>query len=101
MAGFLIRRLLWAFATVVLTACFAYGLIRLLRPETYGGGESLLVGTWHDVDDKLLHFTFGDPEIKEMWRDGLWADVLTGQTASPRSSLRRRRSRASPKRTTS
>jgi peptide/nickel transport system permease protein len=74
--GFLFRRLLWAVVTVVLTACFAYGLIRVLRPETYGGGENLFVGTWHDVDRAVFHLTLGDPELREMWLDGLWADVF-------------------------
>ena len=76
MLGYLVRRLLWAAATVVLTACFAYGLIRLLRPETYGGGENLFVGTWHDVDRAIFHLTLGDPELREMWLEGLWADVF-------------------------
>ena len=75
MAGVLLRRLAWAVATVVLTACFAYGLIRLLRPETYGGGENLFVGTWHDVDRAVFHLTLGDPYLRELWLDGLWADV--------------------------
>ena len=61
---------------MVLTAGFAYGLIRLLRPETYGGGENLFVGTWHDVDRAVFHLTLGDPEIRETWLDGLWADVF-------------------------
>jgi peptide/nickel transport system permease protein len=74
--GYIVRRLLWAVATIVLTACFAYGLIRLLRPEDYGGGENLFVGTWHDVDRAVLHLTLGDPELREMWLDGLWADVF-------------------------
>jgi peptide/nickel transport system permease protein len=75
-AAYLVRRLLWAVATIVLTACFAYGLIRLLRPETYGGGENLFVGTWHDVDRAVFHLTLGDPEIRDTWLDGLWADVF-------------------------
>jgi peptide/nickel transport system permease protein len=74
--GFLVRRLLWAAATIVLTACFAYGLIRLLRPETYGYGENLFVGTWHDVDRAVFHLTLGDPELREMWLEGFWADVF-------------------------
>jgi peptide/nickel transport system permease protein len=74
--GYLARRLLWAAATVILTACFAYGLIRLLRPETYGGGENLFVGTWHDVDRAVFHLMLGDPELRELWLDGLWADVF-------------------------
>jgi len=70
MLGYIARRLLWGVATIVLTACFAYGLIRLLRPETYGGGENLFVGTWHDVDRAVFHLTLGDPELREMWLDG-------------------------------
>ena len=35
MLGYLVRRLLWAAGTVVLTAFFAYGVIRLLRPDRY------------------------------------------------------------------
>ncbi len=35
---------------MVLTAFFAYGIIRLLRPDDYGGGLGLLAGTWQDVD---------------------------------------------------
>ena len=76
MLGYLVRRLLWAVATIVLTACFAYGLIRLLRPEAYGGGENLFVGTWHDVDRAVFHLTLGDPELREKWLAGLWADVF-------------------------
>jgi peptide/nickel transport system permease protein len=74
--GFLVRRLLWAVATIVLTACFAYGMIRLLRPEDYGGGENLFVGTWHDVDRAVFHLTLGDPGLRDMWLDGLWVDVF-------------------------
>ena len=43
-AGWLLRRFLWAVGTLVLTAFFAYGLIRLLRPELYPG-ESVVGGT--------------------------------------------------------
>ena len=76
MVGFLARRVIYAVLTVIATAFFAYGLIRLLRPETFGGGENLFVGTWHDVEGKVLNLSFGDPELKEMWLDGLWADVF-------------------------
>jgi peptide/nickel transport system permease protein len=74
--GYVARRLLWGVATIVLTACFAYGLIRLLRPENYGGGENLFIGTWHDVDRAVFQLTLGDPELREMWLEGLWADVF-------------------------
>jgi peptide/nickel transport system permease protein len=62
--------------TLILTACFAFGIIRLLRPELYGG-QNLFAGTWMDVKDALLHLTVGgDPSIKEAWLDGLWADLF-------------------------
>ena len=75
MLGYIVRRVLWGVATVVLTAFFAYGLIRLLRPETYGG-EGLLSGTWRDVDRSVFHLTLGDPELRELWLDGMWADIF-------------------------
>ena len=69
------RRIVFAAVTVFLTGCFAYGMIRLLRPETYGGGQNLFVGTWEDVNRELLHLGMGGPELKREWLDGLWADV--------------------------
>ena len=38
------RRLVWAAATVVLTAFFAYGIIRVLRPDRYPPGASVVAG---------------------------------------------------------
>jgi peptide/nickel transport system permease protein len=73
--GYLVRRLLWAAATVVLTAFFAYGIIRLLRPDRYPPGESVLGGTWRDVEDALFHLTLGDPEIHAEWMRGIAADL--------------------------
>lgn len=75
MLAFLVRRVLWGVATVFLTACFAYGIIRLLRPGQYGSGP-LITGTWQDVNRSLLHLTLGDPFIKDEWRRGLWADLF-------------------------
>ena len=75
MFAFLVRRFLWGIATVFITACFAYGVIRLLRPGQYGSG-GLITGTWQDVDRSLLHLTLGDPFIKEEWLRGLWADLF-------------------------
>jgi peptide/nickel transport system permease protein len=72
---FLLRRLLFAAGTLFLTACFAYGMIRLLRPETYGGGQNLVAGTWQDVNQALLHLGMGGPDLKREWRAGLWADI--------------------------
>ena len=74
MAGYIVRRLLWAAGTVVLTAFFAYGVIRLLRPELHPG-ESVLAGTWRDVNRALFHLTLGDPEIHAKWIDGIAADL--------------------------
>ena len=82
MLGFLVRRLLWAAVTVVLTAFFAYGIIRVLRPELYGD-EATLGGLWSDVSRALLHLDlgescmfFGCPPLKRMWLDGIWADLF-------------------------
>ena len=79
MAGFLVRRLLFAAGTVLLTAFFAYGVIRLLRPERTPG-EPVLAGTWDDVEREFLHLGMGGPDIKELWIEGYWADLflLTG-----------------------
>jgi len=79
---YLLRRLLFAAGTVVVTAFFAYGLIRVLRPELYEG-QPLLGGVWHDVDRALLHFDlgescmfFGCPPLRRMLLDGIWADLF-------------------------
>jgi peptide/nickel transport system permease protein len=78
----LVRRLLIAAGTVVLTAFFAYGTIRLLRPELYRG-EALVPGLWSDVERALLHLDLGEscmfvgcPPLKRMWLDGVWADLF-------------------------
>ena len=82
MLGFLVRRLLYGVATLVITAFFAYGIIRLLRPELYPG-EATLGGLWSDVTGALLHLDlgescmfFGCPPLKRMWLDGIWADLF-------------------------
>ena len=76
MLPFLVRRVLWGALTLVLTAFFAFGMIRVLRPELYGG-QSVLAGTWLDVRDALLHLSIGgDPSYKEEWLDGMWADLF-------------------------
>jgi hypothetical protein len=59
--GFLARRLLFAVGTLVLTAFFAYGTIRVLRPELYAGQE-LADGLWTDVTVSL------DPRIRSRGR---------------------------------
>jgi peptide/nickel transport system permease protein len=80
--GFLVRRLFYAVMTVIATAFFAYGIIRVLRPELYPG-EATLGGLWGDVSRALLHLDLGEscmfvgcPPLKRMWLDGLWADLF-------------------------
>jgi peptide/nickel transport system permease protein len=80
--AFLARRLLFAALTLVLTAFFAYGTIRLLRPEQFPG-EALVGGTLHEVSRALLHLDFGGscmfagcPSLRRMWVDGIWADLF-------------------------
>jgi peptide/nickel transport system permease protein len=80
--AFLVRRMLFAAGTLVLTAFFAYGTIRVLRPELYEG-QGLSQGVWTDVTNALLHLDlgrscmfFGCPPLKRMWLDGIWADLF-------------------------
>ena len=82
MLAFLVRRVLFAAGTLVLTAFFAYGTIRVLRPELYEG-QGLSSGIVHDVTGALLHLDlgescmfFGCPPLKRMWLDGVWADLF-------------------------
>jgi peptide/nickel transport system permease protein len=76
MLTFLVKRVLWGVGTLILTAFFAFGMIRLLRPELYGG-ESVITGTWMDVKEALLHLTIdGDPSYREDWKDGMWPDLF-------------------------
>jgi peptide/nickel transport system permease protein len=74
-AGFLVRRLLWAAATVILTAFFAYGIIRLLRPDRYPPGASIITGTWDDVEDALFRFSLGEQYVHEEFVRGYAADL--------------------------
>ncbi len=76
------RRLVFAVLTVIATAFFAYGIIRILRPELYPG-QATLTGLWHDVSRALLHLDlgescmfFGCPPLKRIWLDGVWADLF-------------------------
>jgi hypothetical protein len=60
MLAFLARRVLFGGLTVLLTAVFAFGIIRLLRPELYGG-QNLVAGTWQLGDLAIMRF---DPRIR-------------------------------------
>jgi len=80
--AFLLRRLLYAAGTLLLTAFFAYGTMRWLRPEQYPG-QATVADLLSDVDRALLHFDFGGacmfagcPPIRRLWLDGIWADLL-------------------------
>jgi peptide/nickel transport system permease protein len=80
--AFLVRRLFFAAGTVILTAFFAYGTMRFLRPEQYPG-QATVADLLSDVERALLHFDFGGacmfpgcPSIKGLWLDGIWADLL-------------------------
>ena len=82
MLAFLLRRLLYAAGTLILTAFFAYGTMRFLRPEQYPG-QATVPDLFSDVDRALLHFDFGGacmfagcPPVKRLWLDGIWADLL-------------------------
>jgi peptide/nickel transport system permease protein len=72
---FLVRRLLWAAGTIVLTAFFAYGMIRVLRPDRYPPGEGVLSGTWRDVEDALFNFSLGEDYVHEEFVRGFAADL--------------------------
>ena len=81
MLAFLLRRLLFAAGTLILTAFFAYGTMRALRPEQYPG-QATVADLLSDVDRALLHLDFGGacmfpgcPSIKGMWLDGIWVDL--------------------------
>jgi peptide/nickel transport system permease protein len=80
--AFLVRRLLFATGTLILTAFFAYGTMRMLRPEQYPG-QATVADLFSDVDRALLHLDFGGacmfsgcPSIKRMWLNGIWVDLM-------------------------
>jgi len=79
--AFFLRRLLFAAGTILLTAFFAYGTMRFLRPEQYPG-QATVADLFSDVDRALLHLDFGGacmfpgcPSIKKMWLAGIPADL--------------------------
>jgi peptide/nickel transport system permease protein len=80
--AFFLRRLLFAAGTLILTAFFAYGTMRALRPEQYPG-QATVAALFSDVDRALLHLDFGGacmfagcPSIKGLWLDGIWVDLM-------------------------
>jgi peptide/nickel transport system permease protein len=78
---FLARRLAFGALVVFATCVFAYGGIRFLRPELYGG-QGWLSGTWHDISRTLFHLDPGEacmyagcPSLHSLWVDGIQADL--------------------------
>ena len=81
MLAYLVRRLFYAVGTLILTAFFAYGVMRALRPEQYPG-QATVADLFSDVDRALLHLDFGGacmfagcPPIRQMWLDGIVVDL--------------------------
>jgi peptide/nickel transport system permease protein len=75
------RRLLWGAVVVLATAVAAFGLMRVLRPERYGGA-AVLPGIREDLERAFLHFDLGDacglpgcPAVSDLVRDGFAADL--------------------------
>ena len=55
----LARRILFAPVVLVAVAVVLYGGLRILRPDLYPPGDSLLGGIVHDLDRALLHLDLG------------------------------------------
>jgi peptide/nickel transport system permease protein len=79
--AFFLRRLFYAAGTLILTAFFAYGTMRALRPEQYPG-QATVAGLFSDVDRALLHLDFGGacmfpgcPSVRGLWLAGIWVDL--------------------------
>jgi peptide/nickel transport system permease protein len=80
--GYVLRRLLWGAAVVVLTAVFAYGGIRVLRPEL-DPSHSLLGGLWSDLRRVFVErdlgygcFAAGCPDLDDIVARSWTADVF-------------------------
>lgn len=95
MAG-LARRILFAPVVLVAVALVLYGSLRILRPDLYPAGDTLLGGIVHDLDRALLHLDLGCAPpggtgsnarasgecmpVRVLWQRGMAADIwlLTG-----------------------
>jgi len=96
MWGALARRILFAPVVLVAVAVVMFGCLRLLRPDLYPPGDSLLGGMAHDLDRGLLHLDLGCAPpggtgsrakasgtcmpVRVLWQRGMAADIwlLTG-----------------------
>lgn len=81
MLVYVVRRVALGALVVLATAVFAYGGLRFLRPELYGG-QGWLAGTWHDITRTLLHLDPGEacmyagcPSLHDLWVRGVAADL--------------------------
>lgn len=80
--GWLVRRVALGALTLLAVACVTYGLVRVLRPESYYRGPPVLSGTLHDVERGFLHFDWGlacgwpgCPPVRSMFARGFAADL--------------------------
>jgi len=77
----LMRRLALGALTLLAVAVLTYGIPRVLLPERYPG-DSVLAGTWHDLQRGFLHFDWGRacgwhgcPPVRAMFARGFAADL--------------------------
>jgi peptide/nickel transport system permease protein len=89
--GGLGRRILFAPLILVAVAVVIYGGLRILRPDLYPSGDSLLDGTVHDLNRALLHVDLGCAPpggtgsgarpsgkclpVRVLWQRGMMADI--------------------------
>src|SRR5947208_4667739 len=77
------RRLVYCAFILVVTAFFAYGGMRFLKPSLpQYRGTPWANGTWHDMSQALLHFNPGRscmyngcPKLHDLWMRGWFIDV--------------------------
>lgn len=90
--GGLARRIVFAPVVLLAVAVVIFGGLRMLRPDLYPPGHSLLGGTVHDLDRALLHLDVGcappggktgssaKPSgtctpVRVLWQRGMAADI--------------------------
>ncbi len=89
--GRLARRILFAPVVLVAVAVIMYGSLRILRPDLYPPGDSLVGGIVHDLDRGLLHLDLGCAPpggtgsrakftgtcmpVRVLWQRGMMADI--------------------------
>jgi peptide/nickel transport system permease protein len=90
--GGLARRIIFAPFVLLAVAVVIFGSLRILRPDLYPPGDSLLGGTLHDLNRGLLHLDFGCAPpggktgssakasgncmpVRVLWERGIAADI--------------------------